>query len=253
VVALAVAAPTARAADDGSNTTALLRGIETFNHGARVWSRELMEQAEARFRQAQGEAPGLAEPLYWLAVAQFHLTLYHVSAPDSTERTGAGARCLRTTADTLEQALALQPTNAECHALLAAVGGMRILGRPASALWVGPRLLDHQRQAMAFGAGNPRVRYLLGTSSFHGPARLGGKSKALEHFLAAERLFEQERAALRGPAEPSWGYDNCLGFIGRTYAALGDRARALAYYRKALAANPDNTLGRAGLRTLGDR
>lgn len=80
--------------------------------------------------------------------------------------------------------------------------------------------------------------YLAGLNRYYGPPWLGGKAEALALLLAAEKLFEAEAAAPAASGAPRWGRATCLMYIARTYAALGNRAAAEAYFRKARDLDP---------------
>jgi tetratricopeptide (TPR) repeat protein len=138
----------------------------------------------------------------------------------------------------LDRVVALDPRHAEGWALRGTLAGIRIGLHPATAVWRGPRVLHDNRRALELGAANPRVRYLLGTSAFFGPSVLGGKSRALEHFLAAGPLYERERAAPAGALEPRWGQASCLTFAARCYQEAGRPAEAEACVARALTVHP---------------
>jgi len=147
----------------------------------------------------------------------------------------------------LRQALELRPDDSETHALLSTVYGLQIADSPASALWRGPKVLRHRRLALASNPRNPRMYYLQGMSAFHAPGFFGGEKKALDLLLKAEALFEDPPSGPRDPIAPTWGYDNCLVFIGACYLELGDTNAAEAYYGKALSVNPRHGIAAEGL------
>jgi tetratricopeptide (TPR) repeat protein len=104
--------------------------------------------------------------------------------------------------------------------------------------------------ALAGGAKNPRVQYLLGMSQFYTAIRNASQREALTNLLAAEKLFEAEAKTPAGPLDPRWGHDSCLTFIGSSYEKLGERAEAEAYFRKALTMHPQDGLAQAGLKRV---
>jgi tetratricopeptide (TPR) repeat protein len=147
----------------------------------------------------------------------------------------------------LEVAVGLDERHAESHALLGTLYGMKIDGNLLRAARFGPRVQKHRKQALALGAENPRVRYLLGTCQFHTAKKTAAQREALASFLAAEKLFVAEARRPAGPLEPRWGRSSCLTFIGRTYELLGQRAEAAGYFRQALAEHPADFLAQEGL------
>ena len=141
----------------------------------------------------------------------------------------------------------LDERHAESHALLGTLYGMKIDGNLLRGARFGPRVQKHQKQALEFGADNPRVRYLLGTCQFHTAKKPAAQREALATLLAAEKLFAAEAQRPAGPLEPRWGRSSCLTFIGRTYELLGQRTEAADYFRKALAQHPADHLAKEGL------
>ena len=127
---------------------------------------------------------------------------------------------------------------------------MKISDNILRAVWLGPRVLKEQELALATGAKNPRVKYLLGMSQFYTAMRNASRREALTNLLTAEKLFEAEAKTPGAPLEPRWGHDSCLTFIGSSYEKLGQRAEAEDYFRKALAMHPQDGLAQAGLKRV---
>ena len=194
----------------------------------------------------------LLPPFYWLGTAQFHCLLPLRSLPAAGTNSLAAEAALGAALEALGTAVELDPHHAESHALLGTLLGMKIDGNPLRALRFGPRLGQHRKAAIQYGAGNPRVQYLLGTCQFHTAHKPQAFREALGSFLAAEELFVAEAGRPAGPLEPKWGYSSCLTFIGRTCERLGERERAAEYFRKALVQHPADHLAADGLaRILG--
>mgnify|MGYP000860479442 FL=1 len=124
---------------------------------------------------------------------------------------------------------------------------------PAQALWLGPVYIRRRQRALQAGADNPRVAYLVGMGYARGAARQGGKAKALDALLRAERLFAAERLQPASRLTPRWGYDHCLMFIADLCLELGRPGEAARYWRKTLDVNPRNELARQRLQALGRR
>lgn len=221
-------------------------GIREFTAACQAWDSGGFAKAAELFGRACAQEPDSGRDLRWKGTAEFHRLLLMFGAPTAPSRADLG-KAIEETIETLTRAVALNERDAESHALLANAYGLSIAARPVRAVWLGPRVLKHQKSALRYGAANPRVRYLIGTSQYHGPESLGGKREALAHFLKAEELFVEEAGRPAEPLEPRWGRSSCLGFIGKTYDALGQPADAEQYFHKALEVNPLDPLAREEL------
>ncbi len=216
-------------------------GIAEFTEAYQSWNGDGFKKAAATFAQA----PDSFTSQYWRGTANFHRLLFLLGEPSTSRRVTEQA--LEETTASLERAVQLKPDSGEAHALLGTVYGLSIAANPVRAVWLGPRVMDQEKQARKLSPENPRVLYLEGMSLFYGPSLLGGKSTALELLLAAEKLFAAEARKPAGPLEPRWGQSACLTYIGKTYDALGKPAEAEVYYRKALAVNPHDRLAQGEL------
>ncbi len=224
-----------------------LRGVKQFNAAYEAWDGTQFATAAELFRQATTNAPQNCTNFYWLGAAEFHrmLQLQHQPAARSNNLTANAA--MEAAVAALEQAVKLNPADAESHALLGTLYGMKINGSLIRGAFLGPRVADHRKKALEFGAKNPRVQYLLGTCEFHTAKKAAAWQEALATFLKANELYDVEAGITAGPLEPRWGRDTCLTFIGRTYEKLADRTQAAEFYRKALAARPADHLAKEGL------
>jgi len=222
-------------------------GVEEFIAAYKAWDGARFAAAAELFREACTNAPGSSTNFYWLGAAQFHRLLQlQTLSSQRTNQTAADA-AMDAALAALNTAVKLDDRHAESHALLGTLYGMKIDGNLFRAVRFGPRVQKHCRQALEFGADNPRVRYLLGTCQFHTAKKPSAQREALASFLAAENLFQKEAQRAAGPLEPRWGYSTCLTFIGRTYELLGQPAEAAAYFRKSLAQHPADHLAKEGL------
>jgi hypothetical protein len=227
-------------------TNALATGVVAFGAAFDAWSYEGFVAAAEAF-SAEGQACQTSFPaFYWQGVAEFHAALWCQRQEGAGARDRAAER-VRRAGVALESALRLRPDDAECHALVSTLIGMQIADHPGSALWRGPRVVRHQRLALRYGPGNPRVHYLIGCNYYHAPAPLGDRQQALAHFLEAEPLFDREATTPADLLQPRWGRSSCLTFIGILHEESGDRAGADLYYRKALQANPRDQLAQEAL------
>jgi len=222
-------------------------GVAEFIAAYQAWDGARFGAAAELFRQAGSNAPTSSTCFYWLGVAQFHRMLQLQTLPAASSNQLAADAAMDAALSALNLAVKLDQRHAESHALLGTLYGMKIDGNLLRAARFGPRVQTHRRQAMEFGADNPRVRYLLGTCQFHTAKKPAAQRESLASFLAAEKLFAAEAQRASGPLEPRWGHSTCLTFIGRTYELLGRRPEAAGYFRKALAQHPADHVAREGL------
>lgn len=217
-------------------------GVAEFTAAYQAW--EGTEFAKAA--KTLASVPESSTNQYWRGVVEFHRLLCMLGETATTNRQ-VTAKALESAAAALQRAVQLDPTNGESRALLSTVYGLSIGAVPARALWLGPRLVDQEKQARKLNPDNPRVLYLAGMNRYYGPSLLGGKDEGLKLLLAAEKLFEAEADKPQGPVEPRWGRSTCLVYIGKTYEALGKAAEAEQYFRKARDFNPQDKLARTEL------
>ena len=223
-------------------------GVAQFTNAYAAWDGAEFAAAAARFRAATLAAPEGRTNFYWLGVAEFHHLLYLLGEPASRANTRAAETAREAALAALKTAVKLDDHDAESHALLGTLYGIGIAQKPVRALWLGPRVMNHEKAALEYGAENPRVRYLLGMSHYHAGALGGGKEEALRCLLKAEELYAAEAAKPAGPLEPRWGRGSCRAFLGKTYGALGLPAEARKYFRLALELNPHDPLAREELK-----
>jgi len=231
-------------ADSATNPPPALAGLAEFNAAFQAWDGERFARAAGLFQQATVQEPNNATNFYWLGVTEFHHMLQLRSVPG---KAGPAEAAQATALEALTTAVKLDAHNAECHALLATIYGIRIGDRWIRALRLGPGALSHSKAAMKDGATNPRVRYLLATGEYY---MAGGKSdlrKALNDLLLAGTYFAREATNAAGPLEPRWGRSSCHTFTGLTYEKLEDRAHAAEYFRKSLAEHPNDHLAQTSL------
>lgn len=244
---LLLAAPRTRAAAADRLTAA---GMVEFTNACQTWDGTRFATAAQLFQQACTSPSATATNFYWLGTAEFHRLLQMLGQPGGQTNPAAAAAVLEAAVAALHRAVALDPRHAESHALLGTLYGMKICDNPLRALWLGPRLQTELKLALADGAANPRVQYLLGMSQFYTACGSAARAEALATLLKAEKLFAAEAKTPPGPLEPRWGYDSCLTFIGAGYEKSGQRAEAEAYFRRALAMHPLDGLAQAGLRRV---
>ena len=231
-------------ADTTSNLPPTLAGISEFNAAFQAWNGERFARASELFQQATVLEPNNVTNFYWLGVAEFHHMLQLRSTPGNDD---AAEAAQKRALDALTAAVKLDARNAECHALLATIYGIRIGDRWIRAVVLGPGAMSHSKAAMKEGATNPRVRYMLATGDYYMASGKSDLRKALKNLLLAETYFASEATNAPGPLEPRWGRSSCHTFIGLTYEKLGDRTNAAEYFRKSLAEHPADNLARTSL------
>jgi tetratricopeptide (TPR) repeat protein len=222
-------------------------GVAEFTAAYHAWDGQRFAAAAGLLHQAATNAAASSTNFYWLGTAQFYQLLQLRSAPGSRTNKLAAEAAMDAALESLTTAVKLDERHAECHALLGTLYGMKIDGSLLRGARFGPRVQKHSARALALGADNPRVRYLLGTCQFHTARSAAAQREALASFLAAEKLFRAEAQHAPGPLEPRWGHSTCLTFIGQTYELLGQRAQAAVYFRKALALHPADHVAQKGL------
>ena len=228
----------------------LAPGIDEFTTAYDAWDLTGFTAASEKFARACLEEPKLNRAFYWRGAAEFHRLLNLLGQKQDAAAKKAASEAMSRTIGALEQALSLDPNDAESHILLSTVYGMSISESPVRALWLGKRVMDHRSRALKLAPENERAYYLMGMSDYYAPELLGGKAEGLTFLLKAEHLYDVQRNSARDPLEPRWGYGSCLTFIGKTSQALGKPEQAEAYYRKALKLNPKNRLAKEGLESL---
>ncbi len=223
-------------------------GIEDFTTAYREWDADGFAKAAGEFNKATKADPHSARAFYWLGTARFHRMLHFRN--QQPPKTDAADEAMEHSVEALETALTLAPDDAECHALLGTLYGMKIQGGLMRAIRYGPRVQSHQKQALNNGGNNPRVRYLLGTGLFHTAKDACGYREALDALLVAEKLFIAESKQAPEPFAPRWGLSSCRTFIGCALVKLGENGRAADYFQKALAEHPNDHIARAQLAKL---
>jgi len=227
-------------------------GVAEFTAACQAWDGARFSAATELFRRATTNEPANATNFYWLGTAQFYRMVQLQTAPGSRTNEANARAALDAAVDALTRAVKLEAGQAESHALLGTLYGMKIDGNLLRALKFGPRVAKHKDLALKHGASNARVQYLLGTCQFHTAEKPAAWREALATLLKAEKLFEKEAKTVAGPLEPRWGHDSCLTFIGRAYEALGQRKEAEDYFRKALAMHPADHLAKEGLERVSE-
>ena len=226
------------------------QGIDTLDRAYRNWDKKQFQESLSLFDKAAqaGQKDGLPE--YWSGSAHFFMAIHGLFSRTEKTDKNKGAESIKEGIQVLDKAIAVRPDFSENYALRGVLRGMLIKLKPMSAFSQGPKVGKDRKKALELNPENPRVHYLTGVSFWYAPKILGGKDKALEHFLKAEALFEKEKSADKDPLLPCWGQSTCLSFIGDVYVSQKETDKAKEYYTKALSVNADDPLARQGLQKL---
>lgn len=235
---------------DGTADQLTVAGIAEFTTAYQAWDGSRFDAAVKLCRQACAQPTATATNYYWLGTAEFHRLLELLGQPENRTNKMAAAAALEGAVEALRQAVKLDGGHAESHALLATLYGMKISENMLQAVWLGPRLQQELKLAVATGAQDPRVQYLLGMKQFYTAWRTGSRQEALATLLGAQKLFAAEVQLPAAALEPRWGRDSCLTFIGLCYEKLGRRPEAESYFRQGLALHPQDGLAQAGLKRV---
>ncbi len=218
------AADPARAAIAGDLDRAVVAGDVEGIAAARDAARRRLEEAPS------GEAQ--ARLRYLLAYANWRL-LGTDPAPAGDERDA-----LADEAESMLRAnLAVRDDDAEAHALLGAVYGMKIGNSMWRGMTLGRRASRAFDEAREIDERNPRFLLLKGLDVYHRPARFGGGLERAERwFRSAVGFFAAQPP---DAPRPNWGRLDAHAWLGRTLARLGDPDAAREQYERALAIEPD--------------
>lgn len=233
-----------------SSDPATRQGILEFEQAAEAWDGAAFAKASATLAGAASANTSAWLPHYWLAVARFHEVLHGEHTPGVSTAAADRKKAREACEKALEAALRLRPEDAELHAMLGTLHGMRIASDKMSALWLGPKAVQHRDTALEKGGENPRVQYLAGMSYLHGPSILGGTPAAVKALSKAAALFATEAGKAAEPGAPRWGRVNCLAFLGRAQRMSGDTLAAEKSLRAALALDPADRIALAELKKL---
>ena len=229
----------------------MARGIDSFNSAYNHWDEKEFLSSLDMFKRASrsGQNDGLAE--YWSGAVYFFLTQHSLFTDEKPADKRQGIENIKKGIEVLTRSIELAPDFSEGYALRGVLRGMLIKMKPSSVFSQGRKVGKDRKKALALNMSNPRVHYLTGISFWYAPEILGGREKALEHLLEAEKLFEMERQKVKEKLLPCWGQSTCLAFIGDIYLEQKKINKAREYYNKALEINPEDPLAKRGLKKLG--
>ncbi len=231
------------------------KGIALFNKAYQTWDNAGFWNATKAFEKAAKADPHNATNHYWQGTAHFHRMLLLQKMDDKASQKAADAE-MEDAIDALTTATDLDPENAEVHALLGTLFGMKINGSLLRGIRFGPSVQKHHEKAIEHGAKSPRVQYLIGAGLLHTAEDTSDYTEALKSLLLAEKLYESEIEAAQKPGaawnQPRWGYDACLAFTGDAFEKIGKKQKAADYYQKALRVHPTSHKAKEGLKRLSE-
>ncbi|MEO0235253.1 MAG: hypothetical protein ABIM42_03860 [candidate division WOR-3 bacterium] len=135
----------------------------------------------------------------------------------------------------LEKCIATNPDFSDAYALLGSLYGLKALTNLSKVVQYGKKSTEYFEKAKMINPENPRVYYLEGIGLFFRPKSFGGgKEKALSSFKKAIEFYQKEKD---NPL--SWGYLDCMAFLGFAFEELGEKENALKVYGDILEIEPN--------------
>ncbi len=229
--------------------TPLEKGVTTFRDAYRNWDSAKFWNATRDFKQSVMADPKSAAAHSWLGTAHFHRMLQIESRLQTPHLRAAAVGEREAALAALNKAVELDESQAEAHAMLGTLYGMKIDGM-VTGMRYGKKIKMHEQLALRHGPKNPRVHYLLGVGRLKTAKNEKEVLEALKSLLLAEAFYLDETKILHKTEQAVWGKDSCLAFIGEAFFRLHKSAKARDYFRKALAERPNNRTAKAGLNKL---
>ena len=149
-ILLVLVAPGVRANSDADKLTGA--GIVEFTTAYKDWDGARFAAAANLFQLACTNTSATVTNYYWLGTAEFHRLLELLGRPASPTNKPATEPVLDAAVEALTQAVKLDGSHAESHALLGTLYGMKISDNVLRAAWLGPRVQRELKLALATGA-----------------------------------------------------------------------------------------------------
>jgi tetratricopeptide (TPR) repeat protein len=230
IAALALAAVPAHAFD-AAEVVAAKKAVQD---GMNAGDAAALVAARGKFAALSAAEPSSALLHYWVGMASWR-TLPMVQRKDKDEARRIGLDGVAH----LDRAIEIDPKFAEAYAMKGGLQGMLIGVGGGSPMTLGPQSDQNLARAEVLAPGNPRVALLDGVGILHKPAIFGGGAKkAIARLAEAQAMFAKETVS--DPTLPDWGRDDVHTWMGRAYAEQKKWNEAVASYKRALEANPDN-------------
>jgi tetratricopeptide (TPR) repeat protein len=171
-----------------------------------------------------------------LGVAHYGLLLSTMS----TEDKDLFDEYVSATKDRLKEIIELPSTAAEGKGLLSAVLGLQMAYSPMKGMLLGGKSSNLAADAKELAPTSPLAWRFYGINKFYTPSSFGGDIKeaivALEKSIA---LFESTAIS------KNWLYLDTLALLGQAYTKAGEKAKAIATFEKAIAAEAGFTYARS--------
>ena len=210
----------------------LLHGKRMMAAGLNTANLDQMREARALFERAANDDHRAALAHYYVARTDHNLANLLAQHDE-----GGAVDHLDSAVEHLKKAIALE-ASAEAYALLSSTYGRKISLKPLKGMFLGPKAGNALNEAKQLDPDNPRVVLTEAISDFNTPRMWGGsKARAMEGFLRALDVFEQEDVA--DPLQPSWGHEDAYAWLGIAHLQNDAREAARAAFEKALEINPD--------------
>lgn len=171
---------------------------------------------------------------YELLLAEYGFIGYCINV-DQKEKAG---QWLESAESDLEKLLSRNPGRSSLYAIKAALYGFQISLSPVKAVFLGPRNQRNIDKAIELDPLEPMGWFEYGNSEFFRPAAFGGsRTKAIEYYQKAIRLFEKKSSSISG----EWFYLNMLMMLAYAYEKTEQVDHARKTYEKILRVEPDFT------------
>jgi len=196
-----------------------------------LWKKSV-ELATVEFKQK----PTDANTHFSLGVAHYGLLLSTLS----TEDEDLFDEYVSATKDRLKEIIDLPSTAAEGKGFLSAVLGLQMAYSPMKGMLLGGKSSNLAVDAKELAPTSPLAWRFYGINKFYTPSTFGGDIKeaivALEKSIA---LFESTTIS------NNWLYLDTLALLGQAYTKAGEKAKAIATFEKAIAAEAGFTYAKS--------
>ena len=118
------------------------------------------------------------------------------------------------------------------YSFLGAILSIRVGLNTMKAIYLGSKIEQNYKDAARVDPENPSLWVEKGHLKFHSPAIFGGSnSDAIKFYLKAIKLFDQQPEM----KDRNWHYMHALISLGQVYEETGQKEKAIAIYKKAIA------------------
>ncbi len=171
-----------------------------------------------------------------LGVAHYGLLLSTMS----TEDKDLFDEYVSATKDRLKEIIELPSTAAEGKGLLSAVLGLQMAYSPMKGMLLGGKSSNLAAEAKELAPTSPLAWRFYGINNFYTPSTFGGDIK--EAIVALEKSIELFESTT---ISNNWLYLDTLALLGQAYTKAGEKAKAIATFEKAIAAEEGFTYARS--------